>query len=76
MNENRTKFMEKFRNRKNLINFKGDVSENKKNIGHIGGENFRKEIDDWISEDNTNVNFTVNDEKLNKTVEISGTHIL
>ncbi|KAI4841360.1 hypothetical protein MKS88_000601 [Plasmodium brasilianum] len=51
-------------------------TRNKEVYTNIGNDSLRNEIEDWISEDNANVNFTVNDEKLNKTVEISGTHIL
>ncbi|SBT86839.1 STP1 protein [Plasmodium malariae] len=61
---------------KNITDVNKDVLENKENMGHIREDNFKKEIDNWISKDDTNVNFTVNDEELDKTVITSGKYIL
>ncbi|SBS98610.1 STP1 protein, partial [Plasmodium malariae] len=46
---------------KSITNDKGYISENKENTDHIE-ENFRKDIADWISEEDKYINFIVNDE--------------
>ncbi|SBT87659.1 STP1 protein [Plasmodium malariae] len=46
---------------KNITDANEKFLENKENMGLMGKDNIKKEIAGWISEDNANINFTVND---------------
>ncbi|SBS97082.1 STP1 protein [Plasmodium malariae] len=46
---------------KNITDANENFLENKENMGLMGKDNIKKEIAGWISEDNANINFTVND---------------
>ncbi|SBT85984.1 STP1 protein [Plasmodium malariae] len=60
----------------NLIDTDKNVLENKENIDHKEEPNFRNEINDWTRDDDTYVNFIINDEEVNKSIDVPGKNTL
>ncbi|SBT86085.1 STP1 protein [Plasmodium malariae] len=60
----------------NLIDTDKNALKNKENIDHKEEPNFRNEIYDWTRDDDTYVNFIINDGEVNKCIDVPGKNTL